>query len=211
MKVTENKVVTISYSISDRDGRILESSAQSGNLTYIHSEGSLVPGMEKALLDKSKGDRIDEIIEADDAFGEFDDDMIFFVPRNQFSISDDELKEGLEFQAQISGEMRFCRIEEINGDQIKINANHPLSGKDIRFEAEILEIRDATKEEIEHGHVHGHVHGEHGHGHEHHSHESGSCCGGNGCGNDNENSCGYDSDEDDDDSCSCCCGHDHSR
>ena len=198
MKVTENKVVTISYSISDRDGRILESSAQSGNLTYIHSEGSLVPGMEKALFDKSQGERIDEIIESNDAFGEYDDEMVFSVPRSQFSISDDELKVGLEFQAQISGEMRFCRIEEINGDQIKINANHPLSGKDIRFEAEILEIRDATKEEIEHGHVHG----EHGHGHEHHSHESGSCCGGHG------EECGCESDEDYD-SGSCCCGHDH--
>jgi FKBP-type peptidyl-prolyl cis-trans isomerase SlyD len=169
MKVTENKVVTITYSISDRDGSILESSAKSGNLTYLHYSGSLIPGMEKALSDKKEGDRIDEIIEADDAFGKYDDEMVFSVPRSQFSISDEELKEGLEFQAQISGEMRFCRIEKINGNQIKINANHPLSGKDIRFEAEILEIRDATDEEIEHGHVHGE--------HEHHSHESGSCCG----------------------------------
>ncbi|MDX9800630.1 MAG: peptidylprolyl isomerase [Spirochaetia bacterium] len=187
MIVENNKVVTITYKASSGEGKVLESSDYSGNLDYIHGQGFLVPGMEKALDGKKAGDKVDELLEASEAFGIYDEAMIFGINRADFTVSDDELKVGLEFQAEIKGDVRFCRVDKIEEDKVIINANHPYAGMDIRFEAEILGIRDPSPEELDHGHVHasgahsGHSCGcgngkedgcaEGGHGH-------GSCCGG---------------------------------
>ncbi len=166
MKVEKNKVVTISYQISEENGEILESSKEYGDLDYVYGSELLVPGMDAALLSKKIGDKIDTIIKAKDAFGEYDESFIFSVPREEIPISNENLEEGLEFQAEIGGVVRFCQIEEIKDDNVVINANHPYAGMDIHFEAEILNIRDATDEEIEHGHIHG----------------EGGCCGDSCCG-----------------------------
>jgi len=194
MIVENNKVVTITYKASSREGKVLESSDYSGNLDYIHGQGFLVPGMEKALEGKKAGDKIDEMLKAADAFGVYEDAMIFGINRADFAVSDEELKVGLEFQAEIKGDVRFCRVDKIEGDKVIINANHPYAGMDIRFEAEILGIREPSPEELDHGHVHsgGHSHGggccgeekggPHGHGSGCGGHGEGSCCGGHGHG-----------------------------
>ncbi len=199
MIVENNKVVTITYKASSQEGKVLESSDYSGNLDYIHGQGFLVPGMENALAGKKTGDKIDEMLKAADAFGVYEDAMIFGINRTDFAVSDEELKVGLEFQAEIKGDVRFCRVDKIEGDKVIINANHPYAGMDIRFEAEILGIREPSPEELDHGHVHagGHSHGGCGCGNGSHSH-GGDCCGeerggshgsDSGCGGHGEGSC----------------------
>lgn len=163
MKVEQNKVVTISYRLADGDNNLLDSSEENGNLPYIHGTEFLAPGIEKSLEGKTIGDSVDTVVKAVDAFGEFSDELLFSVKRSEINIDDETLKPGLEFEAEIHGELRYCRIDEVKDDSVTINANHPLAGMDIHFEAEVLEIRDATAEELDHGHVHD----EHGHHHEH--------------------------------------------
>ncbi len=199
MIVENNKVVTITYKASSQEGKVLESSDYSGNLDYIHGQGFLVPGMENALAGKKTGDKIDEMLKAADAFGVYEDAMIFGINRTDFAVSDEELKVGLEFQAEIKGDVRFCRVDKIEGDKVIINANHPYAGMDIRFEAEILGIREPSPEELDHGHVHAgdHSHGGCGCGDGGNSH-GGGCCGeerggshkhDSGCGGHGEGSC----------------------
>ncbi len=163
MKIEKNKVVTISYELSKTDGELLDSSDENGNLPYIHGTEFLAPGLEKSLEGKSVGDSVDTTVSAADAFGEYDPELIFTVNRKDMNISDDDLQEELEFEAEIHGELRYCRIEKISGGEVTINANHPLAGTDIHFKASVLDIWDATKEELDHGHVHD----EHGHQHDH--------------------------------------------
>ncbi len=193
MDIKNNKVVTIFYTVSGKDGNVLESSEKNGLLSYIHGMGFLSPGMEKALSGKKAGDKVDTAISAADAFGEYESAMLFDIPRSEFPVSDEELKVGLEFQAEIKGDVRFCRVEKTGDSVVTVNANHPYAGLDVRFEAEIKEVRDALPEEISHGHVHSS-----------HSHDECSC----GCGDGEECGCGCDCDDDEED-CGCGCGHSH--
>lgn len=163
MKVDTHKVVTISYKMSDEDGTVLDSSEQNGDLPYIHGTEFLAPGIESSLNGKSVGDAVDEHIPAEKAFGNYSDDLVFTINKKDINIEDDELQKGLEFEAEVRGEIRYCVIEDVQNDQVIINANHPLAGVDIHFEAEVLDIRDATEEEMDHGHVHD----ETGHHHDH--------------------------------------------
>lgn len=161
MKISDNMVATISYRVSDMEGKVLESSETNGKLAYIHGMQFLSPGMESALEGKEAGEKIDSELKAAEAFGEYSEAMLFSIPRKDFPVNDEELNVGLEFQAEIKGDVRFCRVEKIEGDVITINANHPYAGIDVRFEAEVHDVREATSEEIDHGHVHG----EGGHAH----------------------------------------------
>jgi FKBP-type peptidyl-prolyl cis-trans isomerase SlyD len=163
MTVQNNKVVTISYRLEDADGELLDSSEENGNLPYIHGTEFLAPGIEESLAGKSVGDRVDTVVPAAKAFGEYDQELLFAVARDQINIDNDDLQVGLEFEAEIHGELRYCRVEDVSGGEVKINANHQLAGMDIHFQAQVLEIRDATPEELDHGHVHD----EHGHHHDH--------------------------------------------
>ncbi|AHC15105.1 FKBP-type peptidyl-prolyl cis-trans isomerase [Salinispira pacifica] len=163
MKVDTHKVVTISYTMSDEQGSVLDSSDENGNLPYIHGTEFLAPGIEASLEGKSIGDTVDEHISADKAFGTYSDDLVFTINKKDINIDDTDLKKGLEFEAEVRGEIRYCLIEDVQEDKVVINANHPLAGVNIHFQAEVLAIRDATAEELDHGHVHD----EHGHHHDH--------------------------------------------
>lgn len=163
MKVENNKVVTINYKLSQEDGTIVDSSENSGTLPYIHGSEFLSPGMEASLTGKTVGETVNEFIPADQAFGEIDQQLYFEIHRSDMNIDASVLEVGLEFEAEIEGQVRYCQVTEIVNDMVRINANHPLSGLNLRFEAEILNIRDATAEELDHGHVHD----ENGHHHDH--------------------------------------------
>lgn len=162
MRIENNKVVTISYEMKDEDGEILDSSDESGDLDYLHGTNFLMPGLEASLLGKKVGDKIDETFQPADAFGEYDESLIFTVNKDEFQ-DGVELYEGLEFQADVRDESRICVIVAIEGDQVTVDANHPLADTVVKVKAEVKAIRDASEEEIEHGHAHG----EDGHHHDH--------------------------------------------
>ena len=160
MTVAKNKVVTIAYSLADADGEIFDSSTENGNLAYLHGTNFLVPGIERRLEGQTVGFELSTVVSPADGYGEYDESLIFQVTRKDFSAGTD-LYEGLEFEAEVRDELRVCTIAGIEGDTITVDANHPLAGETLHVQATIVDIREATKDELKHGHAHG----EHGHHH----------------------------------------------
>jgi FKBP-type peptidyl-prolyl cis-trans isomerase SlyD len=161
MQIAPNCVVSIEYTLRDEDGEVIDSSEGAAPLTYIHGQGQLVPGVEKALLGKSVGDALRFVVAPEEGYGEFDLDAIQVVNRSAFP-PDVELVEGMEFFVEDqAGTPSPVSIMAINGDEISLDFNHPLAGEELDFDVKIKEVRAATAEEL----AHGHAHGEGGHHH----------------------------------------------
>ena len=135
---------------------VLDSSEGEEALLYLHGAENIVPGLEEALEGKSAGDKLKVSLEAADAYGEFDPTMIEVVSADMFE-GVDNLEVDMEFEAELpDGEgYQSVRISKVDGDNITVDGNHPLAGQRLHFDVEIEAIRDATKEELEHGHPHG--------------------------------------------------------
>jgi len=161
MKIASNKVATLHYTLKDDKGALIESSVGNEPLTYIHGIGNLIPGLESQLEGKQAGDKISVVVKPADAYGEHDAELIEEVDRAEFDDGED-LDVGKEFQYDDEdGNVFHVRIVTLSDTKVTIDGNHPLAGKTLAFEVEVLEVRAASKEELEHGHVHG----EHGHHH----------------------------------------------
>lgn len=153
-KITENSVVSLDYTLTNDAGDILDKS-ENGQFVYLHGSNNIIPGLENALADKALNDEFKVTIEADDAYGQKDDSKKQVVNREMFE-ADSPIEEGMQFHAQSpEGEMLMITVTEINGDEITIDGNHPLAGERLHFDVKVTELREATKEELEHGHVHG--------------------------------------------------------
>lgn len=186
MKIAKDSVVSLAYQVRTKDGVLVDETTVVAPLEYLHGAGNLIKGLEDALEGRQKGDKFDVEIEADNAYGEYNDNLVQTVPRDVF-VGVDELEVGMRFLADTDHGPVPVEITAIDGDNVTIDGNHMLAGQDLKFNVEVVDIREATEEELAHGHVHG------AHGHHHHDH--GSC----GCG-------GHDHEEDDQDD-DCCGGH----
>lgn len=154
MKIEKNKVVSINYTLKSDDGEILDSSEGKEPLSYLHGQGNLIPGLESELEGKEEGESFKTEIEPSDAYGEYNDALIADVPRDRFSGVED-INVGMEFQAQTSdGGSQIVRVTEVGDESVKVDANHPLAGEKLHFDVTVAGVRDATEEEIDHGHVH---------------------------------------------------------
>lgn len=161
IKIEDNRVVTLDYSLWNQEGELIDSSSANGALEYLHGYQAIMPGLEKALNGKQAGSEIDVTLTGDDAYGDYDPGLVFEVSRTEFPDGLD-LYEGFEFEAEIKDQIRFCTVEKLSDSgQVKINANHPLAGQKLRVKANVLAVRTATDEEIEHGHVHSGDHHHH--------------------------------------------------
>ncbi len=140
-------------------------------MDYLHGRGSLISGLEKALEGRSVGENFDVEVASDDAYGQYDDNLVQRVPKDVF-MGVDELEVGMRFLADTDMGPVPVEITGIEGDEVIVDGNHMLAGQNLKFNVEIMAIREATEEEI----AHGHVHGAGGHDHDH-DHEGG-CCGG---------------------------------
>jgi len=154
MKNTENPVVSIHYTLTNKAGEKLDSSIGSEPLTYLHGAGNIIPGLENALADKTVGDKLTVTIEPEEAYGERNEEHIQTVPREMFQ-GIDNIEVGMQFQADSSNGPAVVTITAVEGDQVSIDGNHPLAGEQLTFDVEITEIRSATETEMEHGHIHG--------------------------------------------------------
>jgi FKBP-type peptidyl-prolyl cis-trans isomerase SlyD len=154
MQVQSDHVVSIDYTLKNDAGEVMDSSEQTGPLAYLHGHQNIIPGLEKALDDKAVGDSFTASIEPADAYGERNEEMIQTVPRSMFQ-GVDEIEPGMRFQAQTEGGVTVVTIKDVNGDEITLDGNHELAGETLHFDVEIKEVRPASEEEIEHGHVHG--------------------------------------------------------
>ncbi len=153
-KIAQNTVVSLDYTLTNDAGDILDKS-ENGQFVYLHGTNSIIPGLENALADKSLNDEFKVTIEADDAYGQNDDSKKQVVGREMFE-ADSPIEVGTQFHAQSpEGEMLMITVTAIEGDQITIDGNHPLAGERLHFEIKVTDLREASEEEISHGHVHG--------------------------------------------------------
>ncbi|MDP3010110.1 MAG: peptidylprolyl isomerase [Methylococcales bacterium] len=154
MQVADNMAVSIHYTLTNDKGEVLDSSIGDEALVYLHGEGNIISGLEQALNGKAVGDKFNVRLDAKDAYGEFMEDRIQVISRAMFE-GVDELEVGMQFQADVSDGPGIVTITKIDADNITIDGNHPLAGEPLTFAVEVVAIRAATEEELDHGHVHG--------------------------------------------------------
>jgi len=160
MQISDKMVITIDYTLKDDNGTVLDSSTE-GNFAYLHGANNIIPGLENALTGKSAGDDVDVSVSPAEGYGEHNETMIQAVPRDMFD-SEQEIQVGMQFHAESpEGEMIVVTVTDVEGDDVTVDGNHPLAGVNLNFGVKVIDIREASEEEIEHGHVHGP--GEHHH------------------------------------------------
>jgi FKBP-type peptidyl-prolyl cis-trans isomerase SlyD len=157
--ITKDKVVAMTYILKDEDGNILD---ESGNESFEFLQGhqNIIPGLEKALNGLNPGDRKNVEVSPDEAYGEYDPELRFSIEKQQFGGQSPE--SGMMIQlTSPQGQPFVASVVEVDDKLVHLDANHPLAGKKLHFAVEIVNVRDASEEEL----AHGHVHGPHGHHH----------------------------------------------
>lgn len=161
MTIQNDKVVTLHYHLTNMEGQVIESSRGSEPLTYLHGTGTILSSLEHALTGLEVGATKTVEVGPADAYGEHDATKVETLPRGAFERVQN-LEVGMLLQAQDpQGQTFTVRVMDIREDTVVIDANHPLAGETLTFEIEVLDIRDATSEELTHGHIH--EDGEHHH------------------------------------------------
>ncbi len=154
MQVTKHKVVSIDYSLTDDNGRIIDSSQAAGPLYYLHGKGNIIPGLESALEGKSHGDQVQGSIDPADAYGERIEDLRRVVSREKFGDTQN-LEVGMRFRSPMEDSQHVVfRIVELDDENVTIDGNHELAGVRLHFDVTVREVRDASQKEIEQGDVH---------------------------------------------------------
>ena len=152
--ISDKLAVSMHYTLTDDDGNTLDSSEGSDPLTYLHGANNIIPGLEKELVGKVVGDKLQVKVSAADGYGEINDELIQSVDKGLFQ-GVETIEPGMIFQAQDpNGMMQRILVKAVEGDQITVDANHPLAGMPLTFDVEIVTVREASEEEIEHGHCH---------------------------------------------------------
>lgn len=154
MKIAKDKVVSIDYTLTDAKGAVLDKSSQGRPLYYIQGAGNIIPGLEKALEGKAAGETLKAQIPHKDAYGPRDESLMQVIPKSDFGEIRD-LKVGMELEAESEDGIRIITVTKIEAEQVTVDGNHPLAGMDLTFDVNVVEVRDATSEELSHGHVHG--------------------------------------------------------
>jgi len=155
MQVADNAVVGIEYTLKDSEGEVLDTSEGRGPLAYVHGKGGIIPGLQEALAGHSVGDELEVVVPPEKAYGQRNDQLLNRVPKEAFG-GKLEFELGLQFPVQDqNGQMRMVTLVHIEDDAVVLDANHPLAGLELTFQVKIVEVREATAEELEHGHAHG--------------------------------------------------------
>lgn len=154
MTIAENKVITLHYTLTDDAGTVIDQSTD-GSFCYLHGASNIIPGLENALTGKTAGDELKVIVEPEEGYGLRDDSRLESVPREMFP-EDSDIKVGSQFHAEgPEGQMITVTVAGVEDDTVTIDGNHPLAGVQLNFDVKVVEVRDASAEELEHGHAHG--------------------------------------------------------
>jgi FKBP-type peptidyl-prolyl cis-trans isomerase SlyD len=161
LAATSDRVVTIHYTLTLGNGQVVD---QSGDepMAYLHGHENIVPGLERQLEGKVAGDKLKAVVSAEDGYGEKLPDALHKIPRSALP-ADEEIEVGMQFVMEDkSGDVAMMWVAEVAKDDVVFDLNHPLAGQTLTFDVQVVEVRNATTEELAHGHVHG------PHGHHHH-------------------------------------------
>jgi FKBP-type peptidyl-prolyl cis-trans isomerase SlyD len=176
-KIADGHVVEIEYTLKNDAGEIIDASEGHGPLAYIHGKQNIVPGLEKEITGKVIGDKFSVVVVPEEGYGVRNEQMVQSVPKAQFGADVDQIQVGMQFQVEdMNGQLLLVTAVEIQDDAIVLDGNHPLAGQNLNFDIEVVSMRDATEEELAHGHLHG----------------GAGCCGGTSeeCCDDDGGSCG---------------------
>jgi FKBP-type peptidyl-prolyl cis-trans isomerase SlyD len=150
MNISKNSAVSFHYTLRDNDGNTIDSSAGHDAFAYIQGGQMIVPGLEQQMEGRVKGDKFTAVVEPALGYGEMNKDLLQRVPLDRFG--DSKVEEGMQFEA---GEHGVFTVKEVADGHALLDGNHPLAGVTLNFEVEIADVREATADELSHGHVHG--------------------------------------------------------
>lgn len=153
MTISHHKVVTIDYTLKNAQGEVLDSSEGEEPLVYLHGAENIVVGLERELEGKAVGDSLNTIVSPEDGYGVRNEELVAAVPREMFE-SDMEIEVGMNFQAETDQGVQVVNIVATNDEEVTVDGNHPLADEALHFDVTVRAIREATAEELEHGHVH---------------------------------------------------------
>jgi len=154
MTITQDKVVLIDYTLKNAEGEVIDSSEGAAPLAYLHGAENIVQGLERELEGKKEGDSLSVVVKPEDGYGVHNEELIGAVPREMFE-SDMDIEVGMTFQAETDQGVQMVRVVGLSDEEVTVDGNHPLAGETLHFDVTVCEVRDASEEELEHGHVHG--------------------------------------------------------
>ena len=154
MQIAQNSVAAFHYTLTDDQGQVIDSSAGRDPLVYLHGSGQIVPGLEKQMEGRSAGDKFSAEVAPEEGYGVHHPELMQEVPREAFQGVED-IQPGMQFQGRgPQGEINVT-VTRVDNDKVFIDGNHPLAGKTLHFAIEVADVREASAEELAHGHVHG--------------------------------------------------------
>ncbi len=154
MQIADRNVASFHYTLTNDGGDVLDSSREREPLAYLHGAGNIVPGLEKAMAGRESGDTFKVDVEPQEGYGPRHEELIQTVPMKAFQ-GVPEVKPGMQFQANGPQGPMLVTVADVNGDEVRVDGNHPLAGQTLHFDVEVTDVREATEEELTHGHVHG--------------------------------------------------------
>lgn len=154
MQIAERCVAAFHYTLTNAQGEIIDSSAGREPLAYLHGAGNIVSGLEREMAGKSAGDTFNVVVAPEEGYGVRHDGLMQQVPRAAFQ-GVDRVEPGMQFQTNGPQGPMTVTVAAVDGDTVTIDGNHPLAGQALHFAIEIVEVREASAEEVMHGHVHG--------------------------------------------------------
>lgn len=154
MKATSGMVVSMHYTLTDDSGEVIDSSEGRGPFDYLHGHANIIPGLERALEGADVGFKSKVTVSAEDAYGVRNERAVFDVPRDQFPPNED-IQVGMQVHGEGPQGVLTFTVVDVSDDSVRLDGNHPLAGKTLHFDVEILGVREASEEEVAHGHVHG--------------------------------------------------------
>lgn len=154
MTIAKNTVVSMTYALHDSEGNLLEEANES--ISYLHGGyDNIFPAVEYELQGKNVGDSLNLTLEPENAFGEYDAELVRVEPRDAFPVPDVAVGMQFEGEGEHSGEMLLYTVTEVTDTTIVVDGNHPLAGQTLKFSCTVTDVRPASEEEVAHGHVHG--------------------------------------------------------
>lgn len=160
MKISDGKAVKIDYTLRNDAGEVLDSSKGREPLAYLHGAGNIVPGLEIALTGKAVGDTLSVAVPPAQGYGERDEALVMSAEPSQFP-DPRQAQVGARFRIQTDKGIYLATVTDVTEDAVMMDLNHPLAGETLHFDVEVMDVKDASEEEVAHGHVHA------GHGHDH--------------------------------------------